>query len=158
MSTPSPAPIHRKELDFGVSEVSATATNRSVWSALHLAAFAGDAPRVQHLLASGARVDQRSVHDTGCVGATALHCAAAAGATEVVSMLAAAGADLRARDEAGYTALHIAAERGDAATVKVLVKAGADVAVEIGDTSALGLARRGRHLAAVGLLRQVGAR
>lgn len=158
MSTSSPGPIHRKNLEFEGLMVSTDATNASAWTALHLAAFSGDVTRVRQLLASGARVDQRSMHDAACGGATALHCAAVAGAAEVVDLLVRAGADLGARDEAGYTALHIAAERGDAAVVKVLVRAGAEVAAEIGDSSPLSLARRGRHQAAVGLLRQVGAR
>lgn len=158
MSTPSPAPILRKELDLRVHGTSTDATNRSAWPALHLAAFAGDETRVRELLAGGVGVDQRSVHEGGCIGATALHCAAVIGAAPVVALLIRAGADLQARDEAGYTALHIAAERGDTAVVKLLVKGGAEVRAEIGDTSPLALARRGRHIAAAGLLKQVGAR
>ena len=158
MSSPSPAQILRKDLAIAGPDVCADPTNRSAWPALHLAAVAGDLATVTRLLAHGAAVDQRSVHESGCTGATALHCAAVAGAAEVVAYLVRAGADVSARDEAGFTALHIAAERGDAATVKTLVRAGADVRAEIGDTSALGLARRGRHVAAAGLLRQLGAR
>jgi ankyrin repeat protein len=158
MSTPSPAPIRRKDQDFTSGHGSTDATNRTEWSALHLAAFSGDALGVIHLLSSGARVNERSIHDDGCTGATALHCAAVAGAAEVVRILLAAGADPRARDEAGYTALHIAAERGDGPVLKALAKGGADPKAEIGDTSALALARRGRHQGAVGLLRQLGAK
>src|SRR5688500_18032509 len=73
------------------------------WTPLHLAATAGDAPRVRTLLAEGSRADARAVPADGCVGATALHCAVANGATAAVAALLAAGASPDAKDEAGYT-------------------------------------------------------
>ncbi|XP_049769946.1 ankyrin-1-like [Schistocerca cancellata] len=52
--------------------------------------------------------------------------AAKVGAVEVVRLLLAAGADVRARDESGCTTLHWAAERGDAAVVRLLLSAASD--------------------------------
>lgn len=128
------------------------------WTALHLAAFGGHARVVQMLVGAGARPDDRSCHDGGCTGATALHLAAAAGHAEVVTALLAAGSDPRLRDDAGYTALHLASERGDLPVVRALLKGGAPVDPTLGDLTALDLARRERHQAIVGLLRQLGAR
>lgn len=125
---------------------------------LHLAASQGDPRMLKLLLQAGARVDVRSAQPGGRVGATALHVATAVGHVDVVRLLLEAGAPPDVRDEAGYTPLQLAAERGDLPIVKCLLLAGAAHDREVAAHTALGLARRGRHLAVVALLRQMGAR
>ena len=77
------------------------------------------------LLRGGARTDV--VNRYG--GSTVLHRAAGGGHAEVIQALAAAGAALGARDNAGYTALHWAAEFGQAGAALALVEAGAPLDV-----------------------------
>ena len=66
---------------------------------------------------------------TACGELTGLHEAARLGNAEWVACLAAAGADLNARDEQGETPLHIAVEKGSDDLARILIDAGADVNV-----------------------------
>jgi len=93
------------------------------WSALRLAAFVGDAPAVEALLARGARVDARSDR-----GLTALMYAAGRGHLDVVRALLSAGAAVDARDHGGHTPLLFAANAGRDEVARVLVEAGVDPA------------------------------
>lgn len=86
------------------------------------AARQGDAEAVAALLESGADVDV-ALGD----GMTALHTAIDRGHLEVVDVLLAAGASVRAETRIGqYTPLHLASRRGHGAIVSRLLEAGAD--------------------------------
>jgi uncharacterized protein len=77
---------------------------------------------------------------------TALHAAAAARLTTVARLLLDRGADVDARQQAGYTALHAAAQHGDAQLVEVLLARGADPALRSDDgQDAAGHARAKGH-------------
>ena len=144
----------RRLLAEGASPVAIDAAG---FTALHHAAFAGHAGLVRLLLAAGAPIDTRSVHRRCCTGATALHLAVAGRRVGATELLLRAGAHPAAKDEAGWTPLHVAADQGDLEIVRLLLLAKAPVDVWVGDVSPLDLARRGRHAAVVGLLRQQGA-
>lgn len=58
-----------------------------------------------------------------------LHAAAASGDVNQIGRLAAAGADLNARDGNGRTPLHVSAFRGQGAAARVLIAAGANPAL-----------------------------
>jgi ankyrin repeat protein len=127
------------------------------FAALHHAAAHGRTSAVAALLRRGASPRVRSVHCRTCTGTTPLLCAAAGGHADVVRQLLGAGADPDARDDAGFTSLHLAAAAGQTSVVKALLMSGATLEPTIGDVTPLDLARRGRHLQLVGLLRQLGA-
>ncbi len=101
------------------------------WTPLHLAAFFGHDAIADVLIARGAPLDLLSTNSTRN---TALH-AAIAGATNaaLVARLVNAGANVRARGEAGITPLHLAASRGDAAICELLIAHGADVTARMDD-------------------------
>ena len=73
----------------------------------------------------GMMADPAVVNARGRMGVTPLIYAAAVGSPEVVKMLLAAGADVRATSETGVTALHYAA--WDPERVKLLLEKGAEV-------------------------------
>ena len=85
------------------------------------AAETGNIGRIEELLASGAKANQRNN-----LGQTALHYAAYNGHTVIVQLLIDAGVDINQRDNFGFTALHFAAQNGHNAVVARLIEAGAD--------------------------------
>lgn len=93
------------------------------FTALHLAAFFGQAEAAVLLLARGADPD---AHGTGWMTGTPLHSAASTSRADIVALLLDDGADPNARQGGGWTALHAAVEHGDAAIVGRLLVAGAD--------------------------------
>jgi ankyrin repeat protein len=93
------------------------------FTALHLAAFFGQADAVDLLLARGAEVDARG---TGWMIGTPLHSAASGRHLEAARRLLDRGADPNARQARGYTPLHAAAHNGDAALTALLRGRGAD--------------------------------
>jgi ankyrin repeat protein len=115
----------------------------SGYTALHIAIRRGDLALVKALIARGARPDARLVKATparrlsddvgltrSLVGATPLWLAAFFGHAEIVSILAAAGADLNAGANDGSTPLMAAIGRNPQTAVLVarrLLDAGADV-------------------------------
>ena len=111
---------------------------------LMVAARTGVVDSVEALLrhGAGAGVDARE----GWRGQTALMWAAAEGHAEVVAPLAAAGADVDARSEAGFTPLTFAVRAGHGDAVEALIEAGADVDLALPDgTSPLHLAVINAH-------------
>jgi ankyrin repeat protein len=77
---------------------------------------------------------------------TALHAVAAARLTEVARLLLDRGAEIDARQQAGYTALHAAAQHGDTELVELLLARGADPALRSDDgLDAAGHARAKGH-------------
>jgi ankyrin repeat protein len=90
------------------------------YTGLHAAAWSGDLPRIEQLLASGAAVNARDQH-----GRTPLHVATFQRHAQVIRRLAAAGADLGALENDRYDAVTIAAVADDEATLAVLLGLGA---------------------------------
>jgi uncharacterized protein len=77
---------------------------------------------------------------------TALHAAAAARLTSVAGLLLDKGAEVDARQQAGYTALHAAAQHGDTELAELLLARGADPALRSDDgLDAAGHARAKGH-------------
>ena len=108
----------------------ASAWSADGFTALHFAAFFGDGPTAEALLAAGADPDARSRNE---LWVNPIHSAAAAGRDAVVAALIAAGADVTAKQRHDYTPLHAAAQNGDAAMVTGLLAAGADRAAMTDD-------------------------
>lgn len=112
-----------------------TATNTSLWTALHLASHgdqqqrsisSGKRPKfprtVQCLLEAKADVGARDEDSK-----TALHRAACTGNADSVALLVHANADLAAEDSFRWTPLHYACQEGHVSVVRVLCKEGAKV-------------------------------
>jgi len=93
------------------------------FTALHFAAFFGQAEAAGFLLDRGADVDAAG---RGWMTGTALHSAASSRHSDIVARLLDAGAEPDARQGQGWTALHSAARNGDLASVEALLAAGAD--------------------------------
>jgi len=106
---------------------------------IHQAAADGDAAAVRTLLAQDASL-ANSRDDREC---TPLHHAAAAGHTELVALLADAGADIDAQNRSGETPLHWAAIRNRQAVVELLIGRGAETELreDYGRTPLLWVAR-----------------
>jgi ankyrin repeat protein len=111
---------------------------------LHLAAFFG-APRVAALLLERG-ADPAATADNS-MRVQPLHSAAAGRHHDIAVLLIDAGADVNARQQAGYTPLQAAAANGDAALVRALLKAGADPHApnDAGATPADLATERGHH-------------
>lgn len=102
------------------------AHNGDGWTALQVAAYAGQPETVGFLLDRGADIDARSRNE---MANTALHGAAAgwqAGRRAAVAeVLCERGVDLEAQDSKGNTALHLAAREGAADVIEILLRRGA---------------------------------
>lgn len=93
------------------------------FTALHFAAFFGDAPAAAVLLDRGA--DPAAVAENP-LRVTPLHSAAAARNLAVARLLLEHGADPEARENGGYRPLHTVADNGEDALVDLLLSFGAD--------------------------------
>ncbi|MCP5155981.1 MAG: ankyrin repeat domain-containing protein [Ectothiorhodospiraceae bacterium] len=122
-------------------------------TALHWAAFHGDRPLAEKLLALGASVRVRVPN-----GNTPLHHAAYGGHADVAALLLDHGAPIDARADDGSTPLHWAARNGHASVVALLLRRGANASLRnaAGD-SAADLALRASHDAALRLLETGGS-
>lgn len=87
---------------------------------LHAAAWHGDLPQLQQLIAARAELNAR-----GANGRTPLHVATFARQRQAVRALALAGAELGALDDERYDAVTIAAVADDEDTLRVLLAQGA---------------------------------
>jgi uncharacterized protein len=108
----------------------ATAFAPDGFTALQLAAFFGKAESARSLIDAGAEVN---VYSRNAFNVQALHSAAASRHHEVCRILVAAGADVNARQQAGYTPLHEAAQHGDIELVELFLSAGADPSARMDD-------------------------
>jgi ankyrin repeat protein len=108
----------------------ATAFAPDGFTALQLAAFFGKAESARSLIDAGAEVNVYSRND---FNVQALHSAAAGRHHEVCRILVSAGADVNARQQAGYTPLHEAAQHGDIELVELFLSAGADPSARMDD-------------------------
>ena len=91
-------------------------------TALHWAAYHGNADLVDRLLAAGARVDIRNEF-----GSTPIAEAATAGDARILAALLAAGADPDTLGADGQTPLMVVARSSNLAAARVLLESGADV-------------------------------
>ncbi|KAL0870858.1 hypothetical protein ABMA27_004701 [Loxostege sticticalis] len=117
------------------------ATDENGCSTLQRAAADGHVDAVQLLLRRGADPNKQDhVH-----GNTAAHEAAWKGYSRCVALLAAAGADLRARNAGGFAPLHLACQNGHNQSCREVLLAGAppDIQNNYGDTSLHTAARYG---------------
>lgn len=92
-------------------------------TALHWAAYMGDAPMAEMLLQAGAKVNAA----TRLEALTPLFLAAKEGHAAVIDLLLQAGADANSMNSTGSTALMLASASGDAGSVKLLLDHGAAV-------------------------------
>lgn len=121
-------------------QVDAPAANGN--TALMLAAFKGDKPAAEALLAAGAAVVRQ--------GWTPLHYAAAGGAVDIAGLLLQHGARIDAPSPAAsgsYTPLMLAAREGRDEAVRFLVQQGADMRLKNGEgLTAARIAERADHI------------
>lgn len=100
------------------ADINLEARSRNGDSALMIAAFKGNLPAVEALLAKGAEVNQP--------GWTALHYAAASGHTDIVQLLLDKSAYIDTESPNQTTPIMMAARGGHIYTVKLLLDEGAD--------------------------------
>lgn len=110
---------------LGAEPALASAFSGDGFTALHLAAFMGHPEAVRSLLEGGAHAN--AVARSEEIGPVQpLHSAAAARQLECAGLLVEHGADVNARQTAGFTPLHAAAANGDVELARLLLAAGAD--------------------------------
>ena len=102
------------------------------FTALHLAAFFGQLESAALLLERGAETDAVAQNT---MRVQPLHSAAAGRHLAVCALLLRHGADVNARQQAGWTALHAAAQHGGRCLITLLLEHGADPGME-NDTGA----------------------
>lgn len=123
---------------------------------LGLAAFFGQEQAVKMLLARGADPNL-AAHNRMKV--RALHAAAASRSLSIAKVLIEAGADVNARQQAGFTPLQEAASNGQLELVRLLVDHGASLEDKAEDgRTALEMAREKNHPATVDFLTARGRR
>jgi uncharacterized protein len=120
------------------------------WTPLHLACFFNQAAIAEALILQGADVQARS---RNAMKNAPLHAAAAGRSRESVRILIEHGADVNAKQEAGWTALHAASQNGDVEMVRLLIAGGAHVHARADNNqNALDLALTKGHQAVVDIL------
>jgi len=126
-------------------------------TALHWAAYAGELPMVQALVAAKADVAALGQTVDNAKGPP-LHAAAMGGNLAVLEALVGMGADAKATDPDGKTALHFSAMRGQVAVMRRMVELGVDVeAVNHSGFTALGMTAAAGQVAALEALLGMGA-
>lgn len=126
------------------------------WTALHMAAFAGNVDAAKVLLDAGAEIDARAKTR---FRNTPLHAAMLTGQYGTAKLLLERGADVHDRQAEGFAAIHEAAALGRADLVELLLEHGAEVDVRSDDgRTPLADALRRNHEEVVELLRAKGAK
>ena len=120
------------------------------WTPLHLACFFNQPATAEALILRGADVQARS---RNLARNAPLHAAAAGHSREAVRILLEHGAEVNAKQEAGWTALHSASQNGDVEMVRLLIAGGANVHARADNNqNALDLALTQGHQAVVDML------
>ena len=126
------------------------------WTALHIAAFAGNSGAAKVLLDAGAEIDARAKTR---FRNTPLHAAMLTGQYGTAKLLLDRGADVHDPQAEGFAAIHEAAVLGRVDLVKLLLAHGAEVNVRSDDgRTPLAEAIRRNHPEVVELLRAKGAK
>ncbi|HWZ61346.1 MAG TPA: ankyrin repeat domain-containing protein [Gemmatimonadaceae bacterium] len=141
---------HSTRLAAVLDDTPANITAFSVdgWTALHLAAFAGQIASTRRLLDAGS---DANIISANSMASAPLHTATSgAAAPAVVSLLLERGAHPSGRAAGGITPLHNAAARGVTAVADLLLAHGADPAalMETGQSPAMIAAAKGHSLLA----------
>jgi hypothetical protein len=132
------------------------ATNELGWTALHVAAFAGNVETAKVLIDAGADIHLRAKTR---FRNTPLQVALLTGQYGTAKLLLDRGADPLDRQAQGFAPIHEAAFLGRADLVQLLLDHGAEVNSRSDDgRTALTEAERGKHEALVKLLREKGAK
>jgi hypothetical protein len=132
------------------------ATNHFGWTALHVAAFAGNAATARVLIDAGADIHLRA---KSSFRNTPLQVALLTGQYATAKLLLERGADPLDRQAEGFAPIHEAAFLGRADLVQLLLDHGAEVNSRSDDgRTALSEAAKGKHAAVLELLRAKGAK
>ncbi len=132
----------------------ATAFSADGFTALHLAAFFGQAGAARLMLDAGAEVNAVARNP---MRVQPLHSAAAGRHHAVCTLLIERGAGVNARQQGGWTPLHAAAQHGDRALAELLLAAGAEPAARNDDgLDAAAIAAASGHAELATLLRPSG--
>jgi ankyrin repeat protein len=133
------------------------AADENGWTALMRAADSGNADEVRALLAAGASPHTRCAREGPLEGASALFYACLAGRSDVVAVLADAGADVDRTKADGATPLWAAAFSNADEAVSVLLGAGAELSPQYHGMTALQWARHGKRHGVTALLERAEA-
>ena len=128
----------------------------SGWAPLHFAAFGGNVPVADFLIARGAHVDERARNGfrNGPLAVALL-----SGQLAMAKLLIERGADLNARQAGGAAPLHEAALLGRRDLVDLLLQHGAEIGARANDgRNAVSEAERGRHADLAAYLRSRGGK
>ena len=132
------------------------AMNQHGWTALHVAAFAGNVATARVLIDAGADIHLRA---KSRFRNTPLQVALLTGQYGTAKLLLERGADPLDRQAEGFAPIHEAALLGRADLVQLLLEHGAEVNSRSDDgRTAVSVAETGKHEALVKLLREKGAK
>jgi uncharacterized protein len=132
----------------------ATSFNPVGWTPLHFAAFGGNQPALELLLARGASVNERARNR---FRNSPLAAALLTRQIEAARFLIAHGADVNARQAGGFAPIHEAALLGDRPLIDLLLNSGAEINARANDgRNAVSEAERGKHPQIAAYLRERG--
>jgi hypothetical protein len=114
----------RDQLEAMLKTTPVNARSSFGWTLLHIAAFAGNAPNTELLIARGADISDRA---TSKFRNTPLQTAVLNGQYETAKILVDHGADVLVRQSRGFTPLHEAALLGRQDLVQLLIDHGAEL-------------------------------
>ena len=145
----------RDQLEEQLKTSAVTARSPFGWTLLHLAAFAGNMPNTELLIAKGADVNARAQSK---FLNTPLHAALLSGQYATAKLLIEHGSDILVRDANGFAPIHIAAVSGRQDIIQLLLDHGAQLnPVANNGKTPLAEALRGKHEELAAWLKAKGA-
>ena len=133
----------REQLEEMLKTNAVTTRSPFGWTLLHLAAFAGNVPNSELLIAKGADVNARAQSK---FFNTPLHAALLSGQYATAKLLVEHGSDVLVRDANGFAPIHIAAVSGRQDIIQLLLDHGAQLnPVANNGKTPLAEALRGKH-------------